>query len=551
MSLKHRILILIMCLFVLPLSACSLVKSGPGDALVSEAPGTDYIVVIEDEPETCDFQCTTIDYTVAINVFDRLVEMAPNAYGSISVTPSLAEYWSVSADGLTYRFHLRDGVKFSNGEALTSADVLYTFKRLLTHPDSHNSEIAELIEGADVLKSGRSHDLSGFRIINDLDFEINLTEPFQAFLPCLSMPGASIIDAASTILAGDRFGYDPEYTIGTGPYIFAEWNPGENMLFTVNPDCWSGPPKNDGIDMRFLSEAEEIRALYKNGKLDIMDLDDVGYYAEYFYRGDIYQENLFKVQRIATTYIALNENIKPLNDVNVRRAMQLALNRPLILDAVYSGRGLVVDGIYPNGLIGYDPDIPQIPYDVEEAKKLMAKAGYPDGFDLTVTMNATATEYDMNVMRIAAYMWEKLGIKTKITVLPTSEFLKQRGSGKLACYIATWTADYDDPYNFINTFFGTEENTRYRSINYYNTDVMDRIQKVKAVPNRNERFAEYQALERTVVQDDAAWIPLYSREHAYIKSDRVESMAAAWNGSVKTLYREVSLKKTAGEEAAK
>jgi ABC-type transport system substrate-binding protein len=231
--------------------------------------------------------------------------------------------------------------------------------------------------------------------------------------------------------------------------------------------------------------------------------------------------------------------------------MQLALNRPLILDAVYSGRGLVVDGIYPNGLIGYDPDIPQIPYDVEEAKKLMAKAGYPDGFDLTISMNATATEYDMNVMRIAAYMWEKIGIKTKITVLPTSDFLKQRGSGKLACYIATWTADYDDPYNFINTFFGTEENTRYRSINYYNTDVMDRIQKVKAVPNRNERLAEYQALERTVVQDDAAWIPLYSREHAYLKSDRVESMAAAWNGSVKTLYREVSLKKTAGEEAAK
>lgn len=200
------------------LSACpSLGKDSSSDATQATGPELDtsrFVIAIEDEPDTVDFQCTSIYYTVAINVFNRLVETELDEKGEAFVAPSLAESWDVSDDGRNYTFHLRKGVTFTNGSPLTSSDVLYTFNRLLTHPDSCNRDIADPILGANELTNGEANELEGFTIHNDHDFTITLKE---AFLACLSMPGASILDEKSVSAAGDLFGKDPEHTIGTGP----------------------------------------------------------------------------------------------------------------------------------------------------------------------------------------------------------------------------------------------------------------------------------------------------------------------------------------------
>lgn len=189
-----------------------------------------FLVAMEDEPDTVDFQCTSIHYTIAQNVFNRLVEMEADANGNMMILPSLAESWDVSDDGRTYTFHLRKDVLFSNGSALTASDVEYTFVRLLTHPNSCNRDIADGIVGAEALENGRADALEGFTILNDYDFSITLESPFQAFLACLSMPGASILDRETTEKAGDRFGKDPAWTIGTGSFILWKWTPGEGLL---------------------------------------------------------------------------------------------------------------------------------------------------------------------------------------------------------------------------------------------------------------------------------------------------------------------------------
>lgn len=144
-------------------------------------------------------------------------------------------------------------------------------------------------------------------------------------------------------------------------------------------------------------------------------------------------------------------------------------------------------------------------------------------------------------MRLAASMWEKIGIKATIDVMDESDFMRKRKSGKLACYTAQWMADFNDPDNFIYTFFGNEHNTIFRSLCYPKKDVMNRVQKARTISNKDLRIKEYQDLERTIVQTDAAWIPLYSRQRYYVTSERLDGMQASWNGSVKNMYRKMTI----------
>ena len=545
---KRRLcLLMALALMTFSLVSCS-PRKGPkppptqDQAENEEMDTSGFLVAIEDEPDTVDFQCTSIHYTIAQNVFDRLVEMDADENGNITVRPSLAKAWEVSEDGRSYTFHLRDDVKFSNGSQLNAHDVLYTITRVLTHPDSCNSDIAEMIAGAEKLKKGDAESLEGFQLLGEYDFMITLEQPFEAFLACLSMPGASVLDEESTRAAGSRFGIDPDCTIGTGPFILKKWEQGKGMLLTANEDCWSGAPKCAGLDLRFMTDADAIRTMFEQGKIDILDLDEVGNSAEYFIHGDIYQDRLLLVRRIGTAYIALNQSVEPLNDARVRKALQLGLNRTVLLEAVYSGRGTVENGILPHGLYGFNPDLPEIPYDPEQARALLAEAGLSDGFDLAVSVKSSSTQWEMTLVRLAASMWEKIGVRVNIRTMDESAFMRLRKSGWLACYTALWTADYDDPDNFFYTFFGNRENTTFRSLCYPREEIMERVRMARAITDPDARLREYRELERIIAQEDAAWIPLFSRTRYYVLSERVEGVSSTWNGSVKNNYRYVTVR---------
>ncbi len=502
---------------------------------------SNFLVAVEDEPDTVDFQCTSIHYTIAQNVFNRLVEMENDENGNMVILPSLAKSWEISDDGREYTFHLQEDVQFSNGKPLTASDVQFTFERLLTHPDSCNKDIVDIVVGAEALENGETDHLEGFKILSDLDFVVTIEEPFEAFLACLTMPGASILDEESVKAAGDLFGKDPKWTIGTGSFVLRKWAPGEGMLLTANQHCFMGVPKCEGLDLRFVNDAREIRRMFEDGEIDVLDLDEVGNTAEFFLHGKEYQGRIFSVPRIGITYIAMNESIEPLNDVRVRKALQMSLDRTTLLSAVYGGRGSIENGIFPHGLYGYNPDLPEIPYDPDAAKELLAEAGYKDGLDLTVSVNSASTQWELSVLEMAASMWKSAGIRVKVEVIEESEFMRRRKAGELACYTAQWMADFNDPDNFIYTFFGNEHNTTFRSLCYPKQDVMNRVQKARTISDPDERIHEYQDLERIIVQEDAAWIPLYSRMRYYVTSQRLQGIQASWNGSVKNKYREMSI----------
>ena len=290
-----------------------------------------------------------------------------------------------------------------------------------------------------------------------------------------------------------------------------------------------------------MTDPEEIRLLFERGGLDLLNLDDVGKTAEFFLHGDIYQDRLYTVQRISTTYIALNESVPPLDDVRVRKALQLALNRGLLLDAAYSGYGAVENGIMPHGLAGFNPELPELPYDPAQARALLEEAGFEDGLSLRFSASSSSSLGEMALIRMAVSQWEKVGVHASIEVLPESEFMRLRKSGALACYSATWTADYDDPDNFFYTFFGSADNSRFRSLCYPREEIMRRVREARTIADGEERIREYRALEKIIVHDDAAWIPLFSRLYLYVSSERLEGIQSSWNGSVKNKYREMSI----------
>ena len=496
---------------------------------------TGYLVAaLNADIQTADVQKTSKDYEVPFNIFDRLVDVEVDADGNSKIVPSLAENWDISDDGLEYTFHLRQGVKFHNGNDFTAEDVAYTFHRMLTVESGVNTEFIDQIKGADELLAGETDTLEGVEVVDDYTIKVTLKEPFAGFLASISSPGVSIYDSEATEAAGDQFGMDPAVTVGTGPFEFSSWSFNNQLVLTRNEDYWKGASKLPGVVIKIIPDTETQSMMFESGELDILDLDYAADSVDRF--TETYPDQIVQGPRVGIVYFTMNFNKKPFQDVRVRKAVQMSIDRQAILDALYGGRGQVEQGIFPHGLIGFNPDQEEIKYDPEAAKALLAEAGYADGFDMEIAADSSASDTMTMALEIVSDQLAEVGIRAEIKNYDESTWLETRKSGELGSFMSTWSADYNDPDNFIYTFFGNEEKTKIRSINYPDTEVMARVAKARTIVNEDERLAEYKALEEKIVHEDAAWVL-----HLFAVSKRVEGFAPLWSGLSDQLFYNVSI----------
>ena len=501
---------------------------------------TGYLVAaLNADIQTADVQKTSKDYEVPFNIFDRLVDVEVDADGNSKIVPSLAENWDISDDGLEYTFHLRQGVKFHNGNDFTAEDVAYTFHRMLTVEGSVNTEFIDQIKGADELLAGETDTLEGVEVVDDYTIKVTLKEPFAGFLASISSPGVSIYDSEATEAAGDQFGMDPAVTVGTGPFEFSSWSFNNQLVLTRNEDYWKGASKLPGVVIKIIPDTETQSMMFESGELDILDLDYAADSVDRF--TETYPDQIVQGPRVGIVYFTMNFNKEPFQDVRVRKAVQMSIDRQAILDALYGGRGQVEQGIFPHGLIGFNPDQEEIKYDPEAAKALLAEAGYADGFDMEIAADSSASDTMTMALEIVSDQLAEVGIRAEIKNYDESTWLETRKSGELGSFMSTWSADYNDPDNFIYTFFGNEEKTKIRSINYPDTEVMARVAKARTIVNEDERLAEYKALEEKIAHEDAAWVPMFSRLHLFAVSKRVEGFAPLWSGLSDQLFYNVSI----------
>lgn len=352
-------------------------------------------------------------------------------------------------------------------------------------------------------------------------------------------PGVSIYDSEATEAAGDQFGMDPALTVGTGPFMFSSWSFNNQLVLTCNEDYWKGASALPGVVIKIIPDTETQSMMFESGELDILDLDYAADSVDRF--TETYPDQIVQGPRVGITYFTMNFNKEPLQDVKVRKAVQMAIDRQAILDALYGGRGQIEQGIFPHGLIGFNADQEEIKYDPEGAKALLAEAGYADGFDMEIAADSSASDTITMALEIVSSQLAEVGINAEIKNYDQSTWLETRKSGELGSFMSTWTADYNDPDNFIYTFFGNEEKTKIRSINYPDTEVMERVAKARTIVDEDERLAEYKALEEKLIHEDAAWVPMFSRLHLFAVGTRVQGFAPLWSGLSDQVFYPISL----------
>lgn len=518
---------------------CGLAAPGCASQTQRAKPGL-FTYATGDEMSTMDVAHNDSNYFTPLNIFDRLFETRM-VDGQATVLNSLCTDYRKSDDGLRYDFTLREGVRFSNGDPLSSSDVRYTFTRLLTEA-AVNTDIAVQIKGGQALMDKQADALEGFEIVDDTHFSITLEAPNGGFIAGLSSAAMSIVNERTT-RAAHNFGKDPAETIGSGPYYVEEWVPNDHLILKYNPYYWGEEPTIKEVFRRIIPDASTRDLMYQNGEVDLIDLTEIdALIVQRAYKVE-HADKIVSAQMLGMTYLALNETNQYLKDVRVRKAIAMGIDtRDLIHNLKYDD-AIEQKGIIPTGIWGNNPDLEGIAYDPEGARALLAEAGYQDG-DVSFTL-ALSSSGDQLLNETVSNQLAKIGVQANIKVLDSATWMEKRLAGEHDAFIATWMLDYNDPDNIMGAFFGSPQRTRGRSICYPDTEVMARVSAARSIVDDEERKREYQELEHKIVVEDRAWIPLFQGARIFCRGERVESFTPFWAGYGDYYLTDVTLTKEA------
>ena len=516
----------------------------------TEATGTSangFTVQLGPNPETLDPALnSSIDgANTIITTFEPLLLIDENN----EVVPGQAELPEVSEDGLTWTFTMKDGLKWSDGSDLTAKDFEYSFKRLAS-PDTaapYGETVVGMIDGYE--DAIGNPDADG-NTTTDPDWDalnvhasddgktltVQLAYPCSYFDKLCAFAAMSPVQEATIEANGDAWCTEPDTFICNGPYYISDWVPSERIVLTKNPyyaGGWdSSKIVSDTITLLLLEDSSASYAAYNSGEAQLIKdvpTDEIPSLTKAEDGGDFYVDTI-----LGTYYISLNDQREPFTDAKVRKALSLAIDRDYVANTIMQGTyepayNFVGPGIVDESGMFYDNANGGERYisddyeaNLEEAKSLLAEAGYPDGEGFpAITYSANDAGYHIPVAEYLQQAWGELGITVNIDKVEWSSFLPLRRSGDYDASRNGWVMDYNDPSNMIELFTTTNGNNDGK---YSNPD-FDAAVEASKVADKTVHFQKLHEAE-DILMEDAAAIPVAYYTDFWLQSP---SLKGTWH----------------------
>ncbi|MBJ6727487.1 peptide-binding protein [Geomesophilobacter sediminis] len=398
-----------------------------GDALVTGSIGepSNLIPILSSDSASSD---------ISGLVYDGLVRYDKN----LNLEGDLAQSWEVAPDGLTITFHLRKGVKWHDGAPFTSRDVMYTY-RVTIDPKTPTAYAEDFKQ----VKSASAPDPYTFRVVYD-----------KPFAPALASWGMPVLPAH--LLEGKDITKSPlsRKPVGTGPFIFKEWIPGQKVTLDANPDYWEGAPYLDRYIYRIIPDNSTMYMELKGGTLDMMGLSPVQYQRQTNTPEFLSRFNKYRYPASAYTYLGYNLRLPLFQDRRVRQAITSAINKQEIIQGVLFGMGQVARGPYKPGTWAWNPNIRDFDYNPARAMQLLREAGWVMGkdgilvkdgkrFSFTILTNQ-GNDQRIKAAQIMQQRLKAVGIDVKIRVLEWASFLTNFiDTGRFEAVLLGWTIGQD------------------------------------------------------------------------------------------------------------
>lgn len=490
----------------------------------------------EGNPDSLDPAVVTT--TTAMNatwqVFNNLVEFVP---GTTDIRPALAESWTVSEDGRTYVFALREGVRFhanarfEPSREMNASDVVFSFMR--QWKPEHRFRPAAGSAFTYFHDLGLADQIVGIDRLDDRHVRFILKQPDATFLANLAQAFGGVLSAEyADILA--TAGTPEELArapIGTGPFVLSSYRPDVAIRYRSFPDYWrkaepaggNGGKPIDGLVFSITPNAAVRLTKLKAGECQVMafpapsDLDAI--------HADKALTLLARAE-LNVGYLALNTTRPPLTDVRVRRAINLAIDKGAIVQAVYGASGTVAKNPLPPGMWAYDDTLPDTAFDRAEAKRLLSEAGLPDGFETDLWFLPVSRPYNPDGRRVGDMIQAdlaRIGIRTRLTTDTWPAYQAALYRGVPTMMLNGWTSDNGDPDNFLNVLLGCKAalSGGANLARWCDADYETVIQAARRTIDRDARTAHYRTAQ-AIFRREAPWVPLaHTLVHMAVRGDVV------------------------------
>lgn len=502
------------------LAGCA--QTGGAAATPTAAPVLNLNVCVGSEPGTIDPQLNaTVDGATLINhAFEGLMRL--DADGDI--VPAQAAGYTVDDSGTVYTFTLRDDIKWSDGQPVTASDFVYAWRRLMDPTTGAGySYILEMVKNADEILAGdMTSDQLGIRAPDDKTVEITLSAPCPYFLEICAFPNTYPVRKDVIEKNGDQWTFE-DY-VCNGPYVLTDWSHNSYMLYSKNPEYYNaeavGP---ETIKFYLMDDSAAMLTAYRSGELSFIDQVPAGEIPTLKKDGELTVKGVMGVY-----FSCLNDASKPFDDPNVRKAFSLAVDRNYLVDSVTAGGEIPASALVPDGLsdvaVGEDfravggayIDTSAQSYEAncQEARNLLAEAGYPDGEEFPVVEYLYVNDdVSDKIAQALQYMWQdELGVTVTLSARDWSGFMDDVLNGSYQMAGLAWLADFNDPISFLDMWTTGNGNNIAR---YSNADYDELITRARDSEDRADRIGNMHLAEDALMAD-MAMIPLYFNTDPYM-----------------------------------